>query len=117
MPRDNDAEYNKLETELAKLKADAKGARANADSEEDREEIDNTVKVATRKQREIKGASESSVHAALEEIRALRSELSDKYNILPSQPKPTPTVQPKPGISATSTETVEKEWSIADLFF
>jgi len=113
MPRDNDAEYNKLETELAKLKAEAKAARGNADSEEEREEIEEIATKAKVKAKTIKGASESSIHAALEEIRALRADLADKYNILPASntaPAPAKT-------DSTSSKAEDKEWSLADLFF
>lgn len=49
---------------------------------------------AAKKRGEISGASENSVHAVLEEVKALRAELAETKKMFPGSPITTPTGEP-----------------------
>lgn len=123
MPRDNDAEYNKLESELVATRATLAKAKGAAETEEERDEVaTEQEKVRKIKTREIKGASESTMHAVLDELREVRAAMVDKFNITAVAPRPTgetpaPKVPGAPPASATTESSGNGEWSLSDLFF
>jgi hypothetical protein len=76
-----DEEVSALKSELDKLNKELATARKTKATDDDKDELDNISQEAQEtkakaKRVVIQGASESSVHALLDEVRQLRAELS-----------------------------------------